>query len=162
MTSMQRTAWIFGLLFLFVFAATNIPAFNDAQGYNFGLFKIDPIDNVVHILTAILCIAVALYSSTASRWVVGTFGVFYGLDALVGLVTQKGLLDFTVFIQAASNPGGVFNPDFSVHNFLVNGPHIVISAMMVLSATFFYSWVMKRTSFLDLFMLWRLLDRKAW
>jgi hypothetical protein len=159
---MQRTAWIFGTLFLIVFALTNIPAFNDAQGYNFGLFKIDPIDNIVHLLTAILCIAAALHSTVASRWLVGIFGTFYGLDALVGMLTQKGLLDFTVFLQAAADPSGVFVPDFSIHNFLVNGPHIGISAAMVLSATLFYPWVMKRRSFLDLCMLWNLLDRKAW
>src|SRR5262245_47472815 len=162
MTSMQRTAWIFATIFGIVFVLTNIPAFNDAQGYNFGLFKIDPIDNIVHLLTALLGFAAAWHSTYWSRWYVGVFGTLYALDALTGMTTQLGLLDLSLMQTLVTNASAAWNPDFGLHNFLVNVPHIGISAAMILSATLFYPCVMKRTSFADLFMLWRLFDDTAW
>lgn len=131
-TLIQKVAAGFAVLFLLVYIVTNVSAFNDVQGYNFGLFKIDPIDNIVHLLTAVFGFLAAWYSARASRWFLCLLGAFYGMDAAVGMLTQKGLLDFTVFLQAASG-GTVLNPDFSVRNFLINGPHIVISAAMVWS-----------------------------
>jgi hypothetical protein len=162
MNPMQRTAWIFGAIFVVVFALTNIPAFNDAQGYNFGLFKIDPIDNIVHFLTALICCVCAWYGTQSSRGAVLVFGVLYALDALVGLVCQKGLLDLSVLYQFAAAPQGVLNPDYGLHNFLLNVPHIIIASAMILSTTLFLPWVMKRRSFTELFMLWKLFDRTAW
>lgn len=157
MKPVQKVAWIFAVLFFVVFVITNVPAFNDAQGYNFGLFKIDPIDNIVHLLTAIIGALSAWYSARYARLFLIVFGTFYGLDALVGLLTQKGLLDFTVFVQAASDISGVFNPDLSVHNFLVNGPHIAISAAMVSAGTWLYGWVSSRRRFIDLFFVWTMI-----
>lgn len=156
MTRIQQVAWIFAVLFFVVFAITNIPAFNDAQGYNFGLFKIDPIDNVVHLLTAIIGALAAWCSAKWSRWFLVVFGIFYGLDALVGLLAQKGLLDLSIFLQAASDSSKLWNPDVGIRNFLVNGPHIGISAAMVSAGTWLYGWVSSRKSFLQLFMVWNI------
>lgn len=125
MTKVQKFAWVFAVLFLLVFVVTNISAFNDAEGRNFGLFKIDPIDNIVHLLTAILGAIVAWRSlrwSVAFFWL---FGILYGLDALVGLSQQRGLLDFSIFIQ------GLGTPDFGLTNLLINLPHILIAAVMI-------------------------------
>jgi len=158
---MQRTAWIFGTIFLIVWVLTNIPAFNDAQGYNFGLFKIDPIDNIVHFLTVVLGFFAAWHSTYWSRWYVGLFGALYALDALTGMTTQMGLLDGSMLTSLSSGLP-VWNPDFGMHNFLVNLPHIGIAAAMLLSVSVLYPWVMKRKSFLELFMLWKIFDRAAW
>lgn len=144
-TPIQKVALAFAVLFMFVYIVTNVPAFNDAQGYNFGLFKIDPIDNVVHLLTAIFGLLAAWYSARASRWFLCLFGAFYGMDAAVGMFTQRGLLDFTVFLQAASGEP-LLNPDLSIRNFLVNGPHIVIAAAMVWSGGWLSRSVLERQS----------------
>ena len=133
MTLIQKAALFFAGVFLVVFIVTNIPAFNDAQGYNFGLFKIDPIDNIVHLLTVLIGAFAAWYSAQVSRWFLILFGTFYGLDALVGLFTQQGLLDFTVILQAASNVSKILNPDLGIKNFLINAPHVGISIAMVVS-----------------------------
>lgn len=125
MRSIQRLALAFGVLFLIVFVITNVPAFNDAQGRNFGLFVINPIDNIVHLLTAILGVLAGWCSPRWSRWFLAFFGILYGADAAVGMFLQRGLLDFSVFTQ----PGGT--PDFGLTNWLLNIPHIGIAVVMV-------------------------------
>lgn len=121
----QKLAWVFAALFFVVFIITNIPAFNDAQGRNFGLFKIDPIDNIVHLLTVIIGAVAAWYSARFSRWFFLIFGLLYGLDAYVGLVMSRGLLDFSVFTRGSGSP------DFSIVNIAINAPHVAIAAAMI-------------------------------
>ena len=123
-------AFGFAVLFLLVWIATHVPAFNDAQGYNFGLFKIDPIDDIVHLLTALIGFFAAWYSTGASRKFLFIFGMLYALDAAAGLLSQLGLLDLSLIYSALSG-GTIVDPDLSVKNFLINGPHIVISAVMI-------------------------------
>jgi hypothetical protein len=125
MTKIQKCAGAFGALFLLVFALTNIPAFNDAEGKNFGLFAIDPIDNVVHFLTAVLGGIAAWKSVQWSRWFLVIFGVLYMADAGAGMFFQRGLLDTSLFTQ----PGG--SPDFGLTNWLLNVPHIGIAGIMI-------------------------------
>lgn len=132
MTTIQKVAGGFAILFLLVWITTHVPAFNDARGYNFGLFKIDPIDDVVHLLTALAGFLSAWYSAKASRIFLLVFGILYALDAVTGLLSQLGLLDLSLLNQLITG-GSVANPDLSVKNFLINGPHIVISAAMVWS-----------------------------
>ena len=131
-TPIQKVAAAFAALFLLVFVSTHVPAFNDAQGYNFGLFKIDPIDDVVHLLTAILGLVAAWYGVRASRLFLVVFGTLYALDALTGMVSQLGLLDLSL-IHNTLLGATIVNPDFGIKNWLINAPHIVISAAMIYS-----------------------------
>ncbi len=130
MTLIQKAAWFFGGFFLFVFIITNIPAFNDAQGYNFGLFKIDPIDNIVHLITALVGFFAAWYSVRASKWFLVVFGVLYALDAATGMLSQLGLLDLSLIHNTLLGET-VVNMDFTLKNWLINAPHIGISAAMI-------------------------------
>ncbi len=114
-------AWVYTAGFCFVSIVTNVPFFNDAQGRSFGLFQIDPRDNIVHIASAIAGAAVSL----SGRWLLPFFWavtLLYGIDALVGLTTQQGLLDLSVFTATWAPP------DVGVRNVLLNLPHIVIVA----------------------------------
>ena len=115
-------AWVYTGGFAFVVFITHVPLFNDAQGRSFGLFSIDARDDLVHLLSAI---AGAVVASTG-RWIVPYFWtvvVLYGVDALVGMTTQLGLLDLTVFTQPWQSP------DFGLRNFAINLPHFVIVAV---------------------------------
>jgi len=121
-TFVRMMAWIYTAGFAFVVFVSHVPIFNDAQGRLFGLFKIDLRDDFVHLLSAI---AGAVVASTG-RWILPYFWVIvvlYGLDALVGLTTQLGVLDLTVFTQAWQPP------DFGFRNIAINLPHIVITAV---------------------------------
>ena len=123
--TIQKLAWIFAALFLLVFIITNIPVFNDAEGRNFGLLKIDPIDNIVHLLTAIIGGVAAWYSRRASKLFFVMFGGLYELDAIVGLLFSRGLLDTSIFTQ------GVGSADFGIINIALNIPHIIIASIMI-------------------------------
>ena len=124
-TKIQTIAYVFALFFLLVVLVTNIPMFNDERGYNFGLYKIDPADNVIHFLTAVISAICGWYSAKASKWFLILFGALYGLDATAGLFFQRGLLDLTLFTEL----GG--SPDFGLTNLFVNLPHIAIAAVMI-------------------------------
>lgn len=121
----QKFAWVFATIFFIVFVITNIPAFNDTHERNFGLFKIDPIDNIIHLLTAVISATVAWYSARLSRWFLILFGLLYWLDAFVGIGMSRGLLDFSIFTQGAGSP------DFSLVNMAINAPHIAIASAMI-------------------------------
>ncbi len=125
MTRIQKWALGFGVLFLLVFVVTNIPAFNDAEGRNFGLFAINPIDNIVHLLTAVLGLLAGYFSARWSVWFFRLSGLVYGADTLTGLFLQRGFLDGTVFTLS----GG--SPDFGLTNIAINAPHIALTAVML-------------------------------
>ncbi|MCE9541787.1 DUF4383 domain-containing protein [Candidatus Kaiserbacteria bacterium] len=126
----RKVAFGFAVLFLLVWITTHVPAFNDARGYNFGLFKIDPIDDIVHLITALTGFFAAWYSTGASRKFLVIFGVLYALDAATGMLSQLGLLDLSLVHNTLLGET-VVNPDFGIKNWLINAPHIVISAAMI-------------------------------
>ena len=99
------------------------PGLTDAEGRLLGLFRIDPIDDLVHLLSGI---AGALIAWRAARRIPAYFiviGVLYNLDAIVGMTMSRGLLDLSVFTQG---PGA---PDFSLTNWALNLPHIVLASL---------------------------------
>jgi hypothetical protein len=120
-------AWIYFAGFAFVVFVTHVSAFNDAEGRLFGLFQIDARDDVVHILSAVTGVVVAV----SGRWIRPYFwatGVLYGADALVGLTSRLGLLDLSVFTEPWQPP------DFGMRNLAINLPHIVIAGVAVVVA----------------------------
>lgn len=55
--TMMRWAWWYTLGFLGIFVVCHTPFLNDADGRLLGLFRFDPIDDVVHLLSATACSA---------------------------------------------------------------------------------------------------------
>ena len=120
---LRKLAWVYTAGFLAVVIITHTPAFNDEQGLSFGLFKIDPIDDFVHLLSGVAGLIVSAFATGFILLFFKVVGVLYGLDALVGMTMSRGLLDLSVFTQG---PGG---PDFGVTNWALNLPHIVIAGI---------------------------------
>ena len=120
---LKRWAWVYAVGFIGVFLVTHAPGATDAQGRLFGLFKIDPIDDIVHLLSGLVGIVVAVWATAWIALYLIAVGVLYGLDAIIGLVASRGLLDGSIFSRG---PGAA---DFSVTNFLINLPHIVLAAL---------------------------------
>jgi hypothetical protein len=120
---LRKLAWVYAAGFLGVFLVTHAPFLEDANGLSFGLFKIDPVDDFVHLLSGVAGVVVAAwalsYIPAFFKWV----GILYMADAAVGMVVSRGLLDGSVFTQG---PG---SPDFSVTNWALNLPHIVIAGV---------------------------------
>ncbi len=124
---LRRLAWVYAAGFLGVFLITHAPGCTDANGYLFGLFKIDPIDDVVHLLSGLAGAIVAWRAPGAIPAYFKAIGIFYGLDALVGLAMSRGFLDLSVFTQG---PG---RPDLSLTNWAINFPHVIIAGIALIA-----------------------------
>jgi hypothetical protein len=120
---LRKLAWIYAAGFIAVVLITHAPFLEDANGLSFGLFKIDPVDDFVHLLSGIAGVAVAAwafsYIPLFFKWV----GILYMADAAVGMLTSRGLLDGSIFTQ------GPASPDLGLTNWALNMPHIVIAGV---------------------------------
>jgi hypothetical protein len=120
LSAIQWLAWFYALVFLFIFTISHWPGLTDSSGRLLGLFFIDPIDDIFHLLSGLIAAITALKSHT---WSVNYFkysGIPYGIDAITGLCFSVEFLNGDVFTQ------GLGSPNFSVNNILVNLPHIII------------------------------------
>src|SRR4029450_7784536 len=121
--TMRKLAWLYVAGFLGIFLICHTPGLTDADGRLLGLFRIDPIDDFVHLLSGPAGVRVALAAPQFMPLYFKVIGVLYDLDALVGMTMSRGLLDLSVFTQG---PGG---PDFSLSNWAINMPHIVLASL---------------------------------
>lgn len=124
--TLRKLAWLYTAGFIGIFIITHTPALTDEKGLSFGLFKIDPVDDFVHLLSGIAGFIVAW---RANAWIPLFFrlvGIAYMGDAIVGMATSRGLLDGSLFAQG---PGAA---DLSVRNWALNLPHIILSGIALI------------------------------
>ena len=130
-TLIQRTALGYCVIFLSVFLLNYVPAIHDANGLMFGLFKLDLIDDVLHLGSAVWALGAGLYSVGAATFYFRCFGVFYFFDGVFGMVTGKGFLDL-----------GFLAPGPGVASLLtrleVNTPHLFFGGLAVVIGFFLY------------------------
>jgi hypothetical protein len=120
---LRKLAWWYTAGFLGIFIICHTPGLSDAEGRLLGLFRIDPIDDFVHLLSGL---AGAWVAWRAPRHIPAYFlviGVLYELDAVVGMTMSRGLLDLSVF---RLGPG---SPDFGLTNWALNMPHILLATL---------------------------------
>jgi Domain of unknown function (DUF4383) len=120
---LRKLAWLYAAGFVGVFLVTHAPGATDDAGRLFGLFKIDPIDDIVHLLSGLAGVVVAAWAVQLIPLYLKLVGILYGLDALVGLVVSRGFLDGSLFTQG---PGPT---DFGLTNVLINLPHIILAGI---------------------------------
>lgn len=117
-------AWVYAAMFLGIVLIGYIPAFTDDQGQLFGLFRIELIDDALHLGSAIWAAAAAWRSARASTLYFRLFGTIYMLDGIVGFLFGQAFLD-----------GGIvrFGPaDYDwFTKFAANLPHIVIGGTAI-------------------------------
>lgn len=83
---MLRTlAVIFGLVFLAIGILGFVPAFTP-DGMLLGIFQVNLVHNLVHLLTGVVSLLCGLSSVIASRWFFRLFGIVYGVVAVWGFV----------------------------------------------------------------------------
>jgi len=121
--TLRKLAWLYTAGFIGIFIITHTPALTDAQGLSFGLFKIDPVDDIVHLLSGVAGFIVAWKAHSYIPLFFKLVGILYMGDAIVGMTMSRGLLDGSVFLQG---PAG---PDFSMTNWALNLPHVIISGL---------------------------------
>lgn len=91
----QKIAWIFGIVVLVVGVLGFVPGIT-MDGRLMGIFQVDTMHNIVHILTGILAIAAAMGTGSYARLYFKVFGIVYGLVAVLGLVMDGNVLGMTM------------------------------------------------------------------
>ena len=120
---LRKLTWLYVAGFLGIFLICHTPGLTDAEGRLLGLFRIDPIDDFVHLLSGVTGVIVVLKAAHLMPLYFKVIGVLYDLDAFVGMTMSRGLLDLSVFREG---PGPA---DFSVQNWALNMPHIVLASL---------------------------------
>lgn len=117
---------VFGLVyfvgFMLVVGVGFVPAFHDAEGNLFGLFKLDFYDNSLHFFSGVWAGIAALWSYGAARAYFRLFGPLYLADGVMGLFLGSGYLDGGIFLY------GIIRQSLYAHVF-ANLPHLVIGGV---------------------------------
>ena len=128
MTLIQKLAVAYAAMFFLVVAVGYVPAFNDADGYLFGLFSLQWYDDLLHAFSGVWALASAFVSHSASVLYFRLFGSIYLFDGVLGLVTGSGCLDGGIFIDGFRSFDDI---EFPVR-FFANAPHLAIGGIAVL------------------------------
>lgn len=67
-----------------------------------GIFQVDTIHNIIHLLSGIVAIVAVSTSEMYARWYLIVFGLVYGLVTVVGFIQQTTVLGL-ISINAADN-----------------------------------------------------------
>lgn len=86
----QKLAWVFGIVFLVVGLAGFVPSLTQG-GMLLGIFEVDPLHNVIHLLSGALAIGAVLAGNYA-RLYFQVFGVVYAVVAVVGFMQGDTVL----------------------------------------------------------------------
>jgi len=122
--TVQKLAWVYAAMFLAIAALGYLPGVTDANGYLFGLFKLDLIDDLLHLGSGIWAGLAAWHSARAATFYFKLFGSIYGLDGIVGFMFGQGFLDGGIFLH------GIMPIDW-LTKLAANLPHILIGEVAV-------------------------------
>jgi len=86
----QKLAWIFGAVFVVVGVLGFVPALTP-DGYLLGIFEVDPLHNVIHLLSGILALGAA-WAGSYARLYFQVFGVVYAVVTVVGFLQGDTVL----------------------------------------------------------------------
>jgi hypothetical protein len=138
MTLIQKLAVFYAVMFFIVVGIGYVPAFNDDNGYLFGLFSLQWYDDLLHGFSGVWALAAALISHGQSVLYFRLFGTIYLFDGVLGLVTGSGCLDGGIFIDGFRPLNDIELPT----RFFANLPHLLIGGF----AVFVGFWLARRIS----------------
>lgn len=140
MTTIRKLAWIYCTIFILVVVIGYIPGFTDQNGLLLGGFKIDPVDDMLHLFSGIWAGLAAWKSKEAARFYFRVFGTFYTSDAFLGFFTGYAFTDFLT-LNLNANAGYSFGN--LTQNLMVNLPHFVLGPVAMLTGFVLYKRFMK-------------------
>lgn len=123
---LRKLAWLYAIMFFIIASLNYIPGLIDADGLLFGIFQLEPHDDLLHLGSGIWATIAALRSTRASELYFKIFGVVYGLDGVLGLITGWGYLDGGIILHT----GSPHTHDLMTR-FFANLPHILIGGIAV-------------------------------
>ena len=86
---------VFGIVLLLVGILGFVPGITSNM-LLLGIFMVDPMHNIVHLLTGIVAIAAAVGSGAYARLYFKVFGVVYALVAVLGFVMSGNVLGMSM------------------------------------------------------------------
>jgi hypothetical protein len=93
----KKFALILGAIFTLVGILGFVPGITDDSGMLLGLFHVDTVHNLVHLVTGLLGLWLGSSSASGSKSWLQIFGVVYALVAILGFVYGDGkILGFLV------------------------------------------------------------------
>jgi hypothetical protein len=82
-SKMQKLAWGFAGLFLFVYSLDYVPGVMAENGKMFGLFGMTPLVDFGHLALGTLALISGLISGKAARIYFWALGIWYGIDVIM-------------------------------------------------------------------------------
>jgi hypothetical protein len=90
----SKLATVFGIVFIAIGILGFVPGITTADGRLLGIFQVDAIHNVVHLLSGIVAL---LMAAKAPKTYFKVFGIVYLLVTILGFVQQDTILGlFTI------------------------------------------------------------------
>ena len=123
-STIQKFAWVYALMFFFLTSLAHIPWINDARGMTLGIFSLQWYDDLLHFASGVWAAVAAWRSFKDSVFYFKLFGIIYGLDGVTGFLFGQGYLDCGIFIF------GYTPLDWKL-KFFANIPHIAIGGIAV-------------------------------
>lgn len=123
-STMQKYAWGYAVMFFLIGSLGHIPWINDEHGVTLGIFSLQWYDDLLHYASGAWAAFAAWRSEKDSVFYFKLFGLIYGLDGVLGLLTGQGYLDGGIFIN------GITPLAWSL-KFFANIPHIAIGGIAV-------------------------------
>lgn len=120
-TIIQKMAWAYAAMFFATTSLTYLPGLADDMGNFMGLFKLDLIDDLLHFGSGVWAMWAAWHSTKQSLIYFKVFGSVYALDGLIGLITQRGILDFGVWLYEFPNLSLAANVGANLPHILIGG-----------------------------------------
>ena len=124
MDRVRAFGWAYFALFILVVAIGYVPAFEDAEGNLFGLFKLDLYDDSLHLASGLWAGVAAWLSRRAAANYFRLFGPLYFLDGVFGFFTGSGYLDGGIFLY------GPLDLPLETR-FFANLPHLLIGGIAI-------------------------------
>lgn len=116
----RQIAAIYAVILTGVALLNYIPGIRDEAGLCFGIFELDPFDDLLHVGSALWALTSAMISVRAARIFLTVFGALYLGDGAIGFLTAYSYLDLGIFRY------DLLGPDFSLNRVLANLPHIAL------------------------------------
>ncbi len=94
-------AWVFGVVFLAVGVLGFVPGITSG-GMLLGIFEVDALHNVIHLLSGVAAIAAASGTGAYARLYFKVFGVVYALVTVLGFSMAGNVLGL-IMVNMADN-----------------------------------------------------------
>ncbi|MCA9352822.1 DUF4383 domain-containing protein [Patescibacteria group bacterium] len=92
---MTKTVKILGWLFIVVGVLGFVPALAP-NGYLLGIFEVNTMHNIVHLLSGVLALVFAARGASGARAFSKIFGIIYGIVAVIGIASSSVIGLFSV------------------------------------------------------------------